>query len=93
MPKITLFELKEKMATLGAAIAADAEWIAERAANPETPMEEINAKKQHRDELAARLDMLKAEHDAMEAEQRERVKALDRDGGQEADMIKTKAAF
>lgn len=92
MPKITLFELKEKMATLGAAIAADAEWIAEKAANPETPMEEINAKKQHRDELAARLDMLKAEHDAMEAEQRERVQAIS-EGGERNDQIRAKAAF
>ena len=31
MAKTTLFELKEKMATLQAAIAADAEWIAEMA--------------------------------------------------------------
>lgn len=94
MAKTTLFELKEKMATLQAAIAADAEWIAEKAADPKTPMDDINAKKAHRDELQARYEMLKAEHDAMEAEQRANVAALDgTDGGQKADMIKTKAAF
>ncbi len=94
MAKTTLFELKEKMTTLQAAIAADAEWIAEKAANPETPMEEINKKKAHRDELQARYELLKAEHDAMEAEQRASVRALDGNGGQEAaDQIKIKAAF
>ena len=64
MAKITLFELKEKLVGLQAAITADAEWIAEKAANPETPMEEINKKKAHRDELQARYELLKAEHDA-----------------------------
>lgn len=94
MAKITLFELKEKLVGLQAAITADAEWIAEKAANPETPMEEINKKKAHRDELQARYELLKAEHDAMEAEQRASVAALDKaSGGQDADQIKTKAAF
>lgn len=94
MAKTTLFELKEKMTTLQAAIAADAEWIAERAANPETPMDEINKKKAHRDELQARYELLKTEHDAMEAEQRASVAALDRDGGgQAAEQLKAKAVF
>ena len=67
---MTLFEIKEKMATLQSAISADAAWIAEKAADPATPMEEITTKKAHRDELQSRFDMLKSEHDAMEAKQR-----------------------
>lgn len=70
MAKTTLFELKEKMATMQAAINADAQWIAEKAADPTTTMEDIDAKTAHRDELQKRFELLKAEHDAMEAEQK-----------------------
>ena len=72
---MTLFELKEKMATLASAIQADAQWISEKAANPETTMDELNAKKTHRDELQSRYDMVKAEHDDMEARQKAAVQA------------------
>ena len=94
--KVTLFELKEKMSTLQAQIAADAEWIAEKAADPATPMADITAKKTHRDELAARFDLLKKEHDAMEEQQRQAVamKAGQGGGMTEKDVVvKTKAAF
>lgn len=72
---MTLFELKEKIATLDAAINSDAEWIAEKAADPATAMEDITAKKTHRDELVTRRDMLKKQHDEMEAKQKEKVTA------------------
>lgn len=62
----TVFELKEKMATLGAAIQADADWISEKAANPETKMDAITEKKNHRDELQKRFDLIKEEHDRLE---------------------------
>lgn len=81
MAKITLFELKEKMATMQAAIAADAEWISEKAADPNTPMEEINAKKAHRDELTVRYDLLKKEHDDMEDAQRVNLAVKNGSGG------------
>lgn len=71
---MTLFEMKEKMAELRASIAQDAAWIAEKAADPAVEMKEITAKKEHRDELQVRLDLIKAEHDALEAKQRESVK-------------------
>ncbi len=38
---MTLFEMKEKLNTLKAAILADANWLAEKAADPSTKMEEI----------------------------------------------------
>ena len=59
----TLFEFKEKMNTLAAQIQADADWIAEKAADPAVSIDDINAKKQHRDEMQARYDMIKAQHD------------------------------
>ena len=42
---MTLFELKEKLATMNAAIKADADWIAEKAADPTISMDEIKTKK------------------------------------------------
>ena len=69
----TLFELKENIATLNAAINSDAEWIAEKAADPSVAMDEITAKKTHRDELIARRDMLKAQHDELETSQKSNV--------------------
>ena len=41
---MTLFELKEKIASLNDTIKADADWIAEKAADPTVKMEDINAK-------------------------------------------------
>lgn len=96
MAKITLFELKEKMATMQAAIAADAEWISEKAADPNTPMEEISQKKAHRDELAERYALLKKEHDDMEQAQRTAVAMKAGSGGgmsEESVKIKAKADF
>lgn len=93
---MTLFELKEKMATLKAAILADANWLAEKAADPNTKMEEIKEKQTHRDELQVRYDTLKAEHDRMEEEQRVSV-AMDAGKGagmNEKDVrIKAKANY
>ena len=93
---MTLFELKEKMATLKAAILADANWLAEKAADPNTKMEEIKEKQDHRDELQVRYDTLKAEHDRMEAEQRQKVAAkavADGNVTAEQNLIAAKAAF
>lgn len=96
MAKTTLFELKEKMATMQAAINADAQWIAEKAADPTTPMADIDAKTTHRDELVKRFELLKKEHDAMEAEQKA---ALVRQHGpvgaldEKAAKLKAKADF
>ena len=93
---MTLFELKEKMATLKAAILADANWLAEKAADPNTKMEEIKEKQDHRDELQVRYDTLKAEHDRMEAEQRQAIAAkavADGTVTAEQNLIAAKAAF
>ena len=57
---MTLFEIKEKMSTLKTAILADANWLAEKAADPAIKPEEIEEKKAHRDDLQMRYDTLKA---------------------------------
>ena len=94
MAKVTLYDLKEKMATLQAQIASDAEWIAEKAADPATEMKDINAKKEHRDELQERFNMLKAQHDEMEKAQKDALEKQPNTGDSEKDTkIKSKAAF
>jgi HK97 family phage major capsid protein len=91
---MTLFELKEKIATLNAAIKADADWIAEKAADPTVKMEEINTKTAHRDELVVRRDLLQKQHDEMEKQQREALGKQPNTGNPDKDnLVKSKAAF
>lgn len=91
---MTLFELKEKLATMNAAIKADADWIAEKAADPTVKMEEINAKTAHRDELVARRDLLQKQHDEMEKQQRKALENHPNTGNPDKDnLVKSKAAY
>lgn len=92
---MTLFELKEKRAALEEQIRADAEWIAKNAADPAVPIDDVNAKKAHRDEIQTRLDMITAEHDALEKAEREAVekKAAQEPQNDTQRHIKNKAAF
>lgn len=93
---MNLFEMKQNMKTLSDAIAADAQWIQEKAGNPEVSMDEINAKTAHRDELQARYDLIKKEHDRMEEAQRTAVAMASGKGPgmTEKDVeVKAKAAF
>jgi len=93
---MNLFELKEKLATLRAAILADANWLAEKAADPATSMDDIKEKQAHRDELQTRYDTLKAEHDRMEEEQRIKVAGEAIASGAvtpEQNLVEAKGAF
>ena len=67
---MTLFEMKEKLFALQNERKTIADWIAEKAADPNTSMEEINAKKAKMEELTSRIEILQKSHDDMEAEQR-----------------------
>ena len=82
---MNVFQMKEQMAVLKASIQADAEYIAEKAGNPEIPLEEINAKKKHRDDTQARYDMLLAECEAKEAQAREGIKKAAQQQSEDAD--------
>lgn len=91
---MTLFELKEKLATMNAAIKADADWIAEKAADPTVKMDDINAKTTHRDELVVRRDLLQKQHDEMEKQQRKALENQPNTGNPDKDnLVKSKAAF
>jgi HK97 family phage major capsid protein len=91
---MTLFELKEKLATMNAAIKADADWIAEKAADPTISMEDITAKTKHRDELVTRRDLLQKEHDETESTQRKALENHPNTGNPDKDnLVKAKAAF
>lgn len=89
---MNLFELKEKMATIKQGIEADAKWIAEKAADPNVEMKEIEAKTSHRDELQKRYDLLKKEHDDMEQAQRTELAMKSGNGaGMNEQQVKMKA--
>ena len=71
---MTLYEMKENLATLGQQITEDSNWIADKAAKPETSLDAITEKEAHRDNLQKRFDLLKKEHDAEEARQTAQLK-------------------
>jgi HK97 family phage major capsid protein len=92
----TLFELKEKMATLQEQMSADRNWIVEKSADPTVPMAEIEEKQKHLEEIQKRYDNLKAEHDRVEKEQRVNVAVKNGQGGgltEKEVLIKAKANF
>ena len=93
---MTIFEMREKMAHLQAAINADAQFLAEKASDPSTTMEDLNAKQAHMEDTQKRFDMIKAQCERAEEEARERVKAQQKalNGESEKDnIIAQQAAF
>lgn len=67
---MTLYELKEKLATVGAELSKVSAQLMDKAANPSIPIEEISAIQVNQKNLQTRYDLLKAEHDKVEAEQK-----------------------
>lgn len=92
---MTIFEMREKMAHLQAAINADAQFLAEKASDPTVSMEDLNAKQSHMEDTQKRLDMIKAQCDRAEAEARDRLKAQEKalNGDEKDNVIAQKAAF
>lgn len=96
MNGMTIFEMKEKMATLQASINADAQFLAEKASDPTVSMEDLNAKKAHMEDTQSRFDMIKAQCDRAEAEQKAAIEAQSREksGSTSADnRVRAKAAL
>lgn len=89
---MTLFEMKEKLFALKNERKSIADWIAEKAADPNTPMDDIKAKNTKMEELTSRIDILQKAHDDEEESQR---KALAMQNGGGANMtekdVRTKA--
>lgn len=71
----TLFELKQDLATLGQQLQKVETELAEKAVDPKTSMEDIKALQASKKDLQMRFDVLKEQHDALEAEQKAKFQA------------------
>lgn len=95
---MTLFEMKEKIFSLENERKTIADYINEKAADPNTKIEEIEEKQKKMDELTKRIDILQKSHDVEEKRQRA-VLAMQNGGGAGTGMtekeakIKVKADF
>lgn len=89
---MTLFEVKENMQILKEQIAADRDAIMKKAANPATALSEIEEIETHLESIQKRFNLLSAEHDRMEKEQRDRIKSIP-EATEEDDVVQKKAAF
>lgn len=66
----TLYEMKQNMATIGQQLQKVEGELAQKAIDPSASMEDIQALQKSKDDLKARFDVIKEQHDAMEAEQK-----------------------
>src|SRR5690554_5872606 len=66
----TLYQVKQNMATVGAELQKVSAELMEKAANPSVPIEEINDLQTTKANLQKRYDLIKDEHDRMEADQK-----------------------
>lgn len=95
---MTLFEMKEKIFSLENERKSIADYINEKAADPNTKIEEIEEKQKKMDELTKRIDILQKSHDVEEKRQKA-VLAMQNGGGSGTGMtenqakIKAKADF
>ncbi len=95
---MTLFEMKEKLFSLNNERKGIADWLAEKAADPNMSMEEIKAKQAKLEELTQRIGILQKAHDEEEEAQRKQL-AMRQGGGAGTGMtekevrVKAKADF
>lgn len=91
---MTLFEMKEKLFSLQNERKGIADWLAEKAADPNISMEEIKQKQEKIDELSERIAIMQKSHDEEEEAQRKRM-AMQQGGGAGTGMtekeVRTKA--
>jgi HK97 family phage major capsid protein len=71
----TLYELKQNLATIGQQLQKVENQLAEKAVDPNATMEDIQALQKSRDDLKMRFDVIKQQHDALEAEQKAKFQA------------------
>jgi HK97 family phage major capsid protein len=71
----TLYELKQDMATIGQQLQKIENELAEKAVDPNTTMDEIKALQKAKEDLKMRFDVIKQQHDALEAEQKAKFQA------------------
>ncbi|MDV2683807.1 phage major capsid protein [Alkalihalophilus lindianensis] len=66
----TLFELKQNLATIGQQLKKTEDNLAQKAIDPSATMDDITALQRSRDDLKMRFDVVKEQHDSLEAEQK-----------------------
>lgn len=66
----TLYEMKQNMATIGQQLQKTEGELAQKAIDPAASMEDIQKLQQSKDDLKARFDVIKEQHDTLEAEQK-----------------------
>ena len=72
---MTIYELKNSMSVIGEQLKKVEQEIRDKAANPAITMDEINNLKTQRDDLKARFNLIKEQHDELVAEEEARIKA------------------
>ncbi|UYE92112.1 major capsid protein [Paenibacillus phage BarryFoster_Benicio] len=70
----TLYELKQNLVTVGQQLKKVEEQLAEKAIDPNASMEDIQALQGSKSDLKMRFDVIKEQHDALEAEQKAKLK-------------------
>lgn len=66
----TLFELKQSMATLGQQLQKIENELSQKAIDPSASMEDIQTLQKSKEDIKARFQVVKEQHDVMEAEQK-----------------------
>ena len=93
----TLYELKQNMATIGQQLQKVESELSQKAIDPSASMEDIQKLQKSKDDMKARFDVIKEQHDKMELEQQEQFKQRKKQSfdGLDSDqkMIKAKAEF
>ena len=70
----TLFALKEKLATVGAELEKVSAELVDKAANAAIPIEEVKELQGKKESLQTRFDLIKEQHDKLEAEQKAKLR-------------------
>lgn len=92
----TLFELKQNLATIGQQLEKTEGELAKKAVDPSASMDDIQGLQRSKEDLQARFDVIKEQHDKMEKEQKEafQKKEISFEGmTEEKKMVKAKAEF
>lgn len=70
----TLYELKQNLVTIGQQLRKTEDDLAAKAIDPSATMEDIQALQRSKEDLKTRFDVVKQQHDALEAEQLEKMR-------------------
>ena len=95
----TLYEVKQNLATVGAELQKVSAELMDKAANPSVPIEEINNLQTTKANLQKRYDLIKEEHDKLEAETQAQIRKEQQMNGvasaknEKERIVAAKAAF